>query len=178
MLNSIKKNCSLFIILFSIGFNEHCNSINQRQSNHESLTSQELEIAALKTGKEIVTYLKKNLNLKKVSVVVLKIKNETQNEIKQSIFEETLVTTLLKNKIYTYYDKRDFRMRNIGCNQGGGLESPVIKSFGYLIRTTNKERKFKNDEIKYVEQVLEIELINIHTLETVFATREVFHKER
>lgn len=149
-------------------------------ADSKELTRQELEMAAIKIGNDIVVNFKRNPNPNGVGVAILQTKNETSEQIPVNLFEETLVATLLKGKIFTIRtDKRIEQLKEIEWSQktGGSLSAANLKSPNYFIRTTISETQFRSNGDWYIEQILNLELQSIEGGEIAFSSKDVYRKK-
>ena len=177
----------LFILTISIFFFQNCASGATREdadkdlvSDSGGLTRQELEIAAIKIGKDVIVHFKKNPNSKGVALAILQTKNDTSEQIPTEVFENALVATMLSGKISTIRtDKRAEQLKEIKLSQqlGTDLSAANLKSPNYFIRTSIDENMFRSGGDKIVEQVLNVELLSIETGEVAFSNKQTYRKK-
>jgi hypothetical protein len=149
-------------------------------SDSGGLTRQELERAADKIGKDIIVHFKKNPNPKGIALAILQTKNDTSEQIPTDVFENALVATTLSGKIFTLRtDKRQDQIKEISLGQkmGTDISSANLKSPNYFVRTSIDETMQRSGGEKVVEQVLNVELLNVETLEVVFSNKKVYRKQ-
>ena len=149
-------------------------------ADSKELTRQELEMAAIKIGNEIVVNFNRKPNPNGVAVAILQTKNETSEQIPVNLFEETLVATLLKGKIFTIRtDKRVEQLKEIewSLKTGGKLSAANLKYPNYFVRTTISETQFRSDGTWYIEQILNLELQSIEGGEIAFSSKDVYRKK-
>mgnify|MGYP000847541917 CR=1 FL=1 len=177
----------LFILTLSIFFFQDCASggkrldeTEDRVSDSGGLTRQELELAAIKIGKDVIVHFKKNPNPKGVALAILQTKNDTSEQIPTDVFENALVATMLSGKISTIRtDKRAEQLKEIKLSQqlGTDLSAANLKSPNYFIRTSIDENMFRSGGDKIVEQVLNVELLSIETGEVAFSNKQTYRKQ-
>ena len=159
---------------------EHLDTNQPLSADSKELTRQELEMAAIKIGNEIILNFKQKPNPNGVAVAILQTKNETSEQIPVNLFEETLVATLLKGKIFTIRtDKRVEQLKEIEWSQkvGGNLSAANLKSPNYYVRTTISETQFKSGGTWLIEQILNLELQSIESGEIAFSSKQVYRKK-
>lgn len=153
--------------------------MSTRLSDSGGLNRMELERAAAEIAAKIVVNFKKNPEPGGVFLVITATKNDTSEQIPTDVFENALVRNVKAGGIYTLRtDKREDQLKQISINQKlGGDMSLDLKSPNYFVRTKIDENMFTNKGDKIVEQVLNVELVKVSSLEVAFTDKVVFTKK-
>jgi len=151
-------------------------------SDSGGLTSQELQISAEKLANEIGKYFKENPKDEGVFVVHYPTRNDTSEQIQTELFDNTFVSKLLKNKIFTVRaNKREQALNEIQFSMSGMTQNRLslgkLKSPNFFVRCDINENMFTAGGEKIVEQSINIELVEVETTIAVWSEKVSYRKK-
>ncbi|WCL48555.1 penicillin-binding protein activator LpoB [Leptospira sp. GIMC2001] len=151
-------------------------------SDSGGLTRQELEKAAARFGKEIGAYFKENPRDEGIFVAHFPTRNNTTEMIPTEFFDNSFVSQLIRNKIFTV--RTDTREKSINemtfslsGMTGNRLSLGKMKSPNFFVRCDIDENIFTVKGDRIVEQTVNIELVEVETNIAVWNERVAYRKQ-
>ncbi|MDD5065745.1 MAG: penicillin-binding protein activator LpoB [bacterium] len=181
----------LYFLSLLIGFSLFigCSSTPKKLDTNEDmladtgeLTLIELQKSAVRIGKTIGEYFKKNPNPDGVFVALLPTKNDTSEQIAVDVYDNTLVSELRKNGIFTVRTAtRNQALSEIQFSQTGLTDKPLsvgkMKSPNYFVKTDINESMFRHSGDRIVEQAINTEMIEVTTQIAAWSDRVTYRKK-
>jgi TolB-like protein len=151
-------------------------------SDSGGLTRQELEKAAERFGKEIGAHFKANPKDEGIFVAHFPSRNNTSEQIATEFFDNSFVTALRKNGIFTVRtNTREKSVNEIAFSLSGMTENRLslgrMKSPNFFVRCDIDENVFTVRGDRIVEQTVNIELIEVETNIAVWSERVAYRKK-
>lgn len=151
-------------------------------SDSGGLTRQELEKAAIRFGTEIGTYFKENPREEGVFVAHFPTKNNTTEQIATEFFDNTFVSSLIKNQIFTVRtNTREKSINEISFSLSGMTSNRLslgkMKSPNFFVRCDIDENIFSVSGDRIVEQTVNIELVEVETNIAIWNERVSYRKQ-
>jgi len=186
-----KKKFVLKIILlisFNLAFSMNCASASKKMDSSQELISDtgeltrvEMEETAQKFATAIHNYFMDHPNKNGIVVALLPTKNDTSENLPTEVFDNTLVSNLMKKGIFTVKrENRSEAMKEIEFSMSGLTENSLsagnMKVPNYFIKTRIDESIFYNKGKKIVEQVVTTELTDVETQLLIWSEKESYRK--
>lgn len=151
-------------------------------SDTGGLTRQELEKAAIRFGNEIGQYFRDNPREEGVFVAHFPTKNNTTEQIPTEFFDNTFVSTLIKNNIFTVRtNTREDSIKEITFSMSGMTQNRLslgkMKSPNFFVRCDIDENIFTVRGNRIVEQTINIELVEVETNIAIWNERVAYRKQ-
>lgn len=151
-------------------------------SDTGGLTRQELEKAAIRFGNDIGAHFKANPREDGVFVAHYPTKNNTSEQIATDFFDNTFVSSLIKNQIFTVRtETREQSIKEITFTMTGMTSNQhslgKLKSPNFFVRCDIDEHVFTVRGDRIVEQTVNIELIEVETNIAVWNERVSYRKQ-
>jgi len=151
-------------------------------SDSGGLTSQELQISAEKLADEIGKYFRENPREEGVFVAHFPTRNDTSEQIQTELFDNSFVSRLLRNKIFTVRaNKREQALNEIQFSLSGMTSNRLslgkLKSPNFFVRCDINENLFTAGGDKIVEQSINIELVEVETTIAVWSEKVSYRKK-
>lgn len=151
-------------------------------SDSGGLTSQELGKAALRFGDEIGAYFKENPREEGIFLAHFPTRNNTTEQIATEFFDNTFISQLIKNKIYTVrtntreksINEMTFSLTGMTSNR---LSLGKMKSPNFFVRCDIDENVFTVKGDRIVEQTVNIELVEVETNIAIWNERVAYRKK-
>lgn len=178
----------MMLILFSL-FAISCASGAKRLdletdlvSDTGGLTRQELEKAAKRFGDDIGKYFKENPREDGIFVAHFPTKNNTTEQIPTEFFDNSFVSQLIRNKIFTVRtNTREDSLKEISFSLTGMTSNRLslgkMKSPNFFVRCDIDENIFTVRGKRIVEQTVNIELVEIETNIAIWNERVAYRKQ-
>ncbi len=183
----MKRYCFLIVVLGSLGIS--CASGAKRLdlekdlvSDTGGLTRQELERAAVRFGNEIGQYFKENPREEGIFVAHFPTRNNTTEQIATEFFDNTFVSTLIRNQIFTVRtNTREESLKEITFSLQGMTSNRLslgkMKSPNFFVRCDIDENIFTVRGDRIVEQTINIELVEVETNVVIWNERVAYRKK-
>lgn len=151
-------------------------------SDSGGLTRQELEKAAIRFGNEIGTHFKQNPRDEGIFVAHFPTRNNTTEQIATEFFDNTFVSTLIRNQIFTVRtDTREKSINEITFSLQGMTSNRLslgrMKSPNFFVRCDIDENIFTVRGDRIVEQTVNIELVEVETNIAIWNERVSYRKQ-
>jgi hypothetical protein len=151
-------------------------------SDTGGLTRQELEKAAKRFGDDIGKYFQENPREDGIFVAHFPTKNNTTEQIPTEFFDNSFVSQLLRNKIFTIRtNTREDSLKEITFSLSGMTSNRLslgkMKSPNFFVRCDIDENIFTVRGDRIVEQTVNIELVDIETNIAIWNERVAYRKQ-